>query len=156
MTRIAALVVVAALASAALAQAPAPVQVAPPPGTPPAPAQPSLRDDREAIDAGMKWLALVDGGTAGAAWDLASKQLKSTVTRAKFVAAVREVRKPLGKLESRTAERFARAHELPGAPQGDYAIIEYAAKFAKGKLQEQLVWTIEEGDVWRVAGYFYR
>jgi len=127
-----------------------------PPTSPPA-EQPTARDDRDSIDAGIKWLALVDSGKAGAAWDLASKQLQSAVTRDKFVAAIREVRKPLGKVEGRTAERFARAHQLPGVPEGDYVIIEYKVRFAKGKaLQEQLVWAIEDGDIWRVAGYYYR
>ncbi len=127
-----------------------------PPTSPPA-EQPTLRDDHDSIDAGMKWLALVDSGKAGAAWDLASKQLQSAVTRDKFVAAIRDARKPLGNVEGRTAERFARAHELPGAPEGDYVIIEYKARFAKGReLREQLVWAIEDGEIWRVAGYYYR
>ena len=39
---------------------------------------------------------------------------------------------------------------------GDYSIIEFEAKYKNGKLTEQLVWSIEEGDIWRVAGYFYR
>ena len=72
-------------------------------------------------------------------------------------ADMRDARKSLGKLETRTAERFARSHQLPGAPEGDYAIIDYTARFAQGKkLQERLVWSIEEGDIWRVAGYEYR
>ena len=105
----------------------------------------------------MKWLALIDAGKAGDAWDLSSKQLKSAVTRAKFVDGIRDARKSLGKLEGRTPERFARSHQLPGAPDGDYVIIQYTARFPKGKqLQEQLVWTIEDCDVWRVAGYYYR
>ncbi len=128
---------------------------APPPQPPPE--QPTLGDDKEAIQAGMKWLALIDTGKSGFAWDEASKQLKSTVTRKQFIAGIRDARKPLGKLESRTAVKFARSHDLPGAPAGDYAIIEYDAKFADGKrVTEQLVWTLEEQDIWRVAGYYYR
>ena len=147
-----------AIAQVSAQPAAAPPAAAPtaPPTSPPA-EQPTPRDDRDSIDAGIKWLALVDSGKAGAAWDLASKQLQSAVTRDKFVAAIRDVRKPLGKVEGRTAERFARAHQLPGVPEGDYVIIEYKVRFAKGKaLQEQLVWAIEDGDIWRVAGYYYR
>ena len=154
-----------ALAAGAFAQAPAPTPAPPPtspprttsPPTSPPGEQPTLRDDRDAIAAGVKWLTLIDSGKAGAAWDLASKQLQSAVPRAKFVAATRDARKPLGKLEERTPERFARSHQLPGVPDGDYVIIEYTARFPKvKKLQEQLVWSIEEGDTWRVAGYYYR
>ncbi len=91
------------------------------------------------------------------AWDVASKQLQSAVKRDQFTAEMRQVRKPLGKLESRTAVKFARSHELPGAPAGDYAIIEFDAKFTNGKqLTEQLIWALEDRDIWRVAGYYYR
>jgi uncharacterized protein DUF4019 len=157
MTRriLAAIAVALAVVMGAAAQTPAPA-TKPPPSEPPK-EQPTLRDDRDSIDAGMKWLALIDGGNAGAAWDLSSKQLKSSVTRDKFIEGMRDARKSLGKLEGRTAERFARSHQLPGAPEGDYAIIDYTARFAQGKkLQERLVWSIEEGDIWRVAGYEYR
>ena len=165
----AAIVVTLALALGARAQTPAPAAAPPsaapataapattPPPTTPPKEQPSPRDDRESIDAGMKWLALIDAGKAGDAWDLSSKQLKSAVTRAKFIEGIRDARRSLGKLEARTAERFARAHQMPGAPDGDYVIIEYSARFAQGKqLQEQLVWAIDDGDIWRVAGYYYR
>ena len=167
MTRLPAAAVIMALTLAvgARAQAPAPAMPAPsgasaataPPPTEPPKEQPTLRDDRDSIDAGIKWLALIDSGKAGAAWDLSSKQLKSSVTRAQFIEGMRESRKSLGKLEARTAERFARSHKMPGVPDGDYVIIEYTAQFAQGKkLQEQLVWAIEDGDIWRVAGYYYR
>jgi len=158
--RLATAIVILTVAIGARAQTPeapatSPATTAPP--TAPTAEQPTLRDDRDSIDAGMKWLALIDAGKAGDAWDLSSKQLKSAVTRAKFVDGMRDARKSFGKLEGRTAERFARSHQMPGAPDGDYVIIEYTARFGQGrKLQEQLVWTIEDGDIWRVAGYYYR
>jgi len=152
-----------ALAPAAFAQISAPpaqpaappVTVAPP--TQPPPQQPTQADDRDSIEAGRKWLALLDAGKAGSAWDAASKQLKAKVTRDQFVADVRNARKPLGKLASRTPVKFARAHDLPDAPTGDYALVEYEAKYANGrKLSEQLIWVAEDDEVWRVAGYYYR
>jgi hypothetical protein len=150
-----------ALAAAAFAQAPPTAAPAPsatqPPPTEPPPAQPTLGDDKEAVEAGKKWLELLDAGKSGVAWDSASKQLQSVVKRDPFIAQVRAARKPLGKLESRTAVKFARAHDIPGAPTGDYAIIEFDGKYANGKhLSEQLVWTIDDAGIWRVAGYFYR
>ena len=78
------------------------------------------------------------------------------MTRDKFIAGMREARQSYGKLTARTPERFARSHKMPGVPDGDYVIIEYTAKFAKGKVSEHLVWTLEDGAIWRVAGYNYR
>jgi len=137
----------------------APPATQPPPTAPPtAPPleQPTLKDDKDSIEAAKKWLELLDTDKAGLAWDNASKQLKSVVKRDQFVAQMRGVRKPLGKLQSREAVKFGRANELPGAPAGDYTLIEFEAKYKNGKLAEQVVWSIEEGDIWRVAGYFYR
>jgi hypothetical protein len=167
MMRFLAVVIFACCAVLALAPAFAPTAASPAgppakaptakPSTEPPPGQPTISDDQDTVEAGKKWLQLLDAGKPGAAWDVASNQLRSGVTRDKFIAEMRRVRKPLGKLSSRTPVKFARAHDLPGAPSGDYAIIEYDAEYANGKhLSEQLIWAIAEGDIWRVAGYFYR
>ena len=167
------LLILLAFAGAALAQTPATPTPAPaspatqppatqppatqPPATEAPPVQPTLGDDKDSIEAGRKWLELLDTDKSGIAWDSASKLLQSVVKRDAFIAEMRSVRKSLGKLASRTPVKFARAHELPGAPTGDYAIIEYDAAYVNGKhLSEQVIWTIESGDIWRVAGYFYR
>jgi Protein of unknown function (DUF4019) len=142
-------------------------QTAAPPGAPPAappgassddPAnQPTLEDDKDTIDASRQWLALLDAGKYGAAWDISSQQLKTTVTRAKWNAGIRDARKPFGKLASRKATRFARSHAMPGAPDGDYAVIEFESSFANGKQAlEHITWVLEKGEVWRVAGYYIR
>jgi len=135
---------------------PAGAQTAAPPAAE-AGEQPTLQDDQEAVEAAQKWLALIDAGKAGVAWDVAAPYLKSAVTRPKWIAGMRDARKPYGKLVSRRATKFARAHTMPGAPDGDYAIIEFETVFANGKrATEHLTWTIEGGDAWRVAGYYIR
>jgi Protein of unknown function (DUF4019) len=149
------------LASAQPASPPAPTPGSPPaavpPPTEPAPVQPTMGDDRDTILASEKWLALLDSGKIGAAWDVASAHLKSVVTRQKWVEGISAARKPFGKLDRRQAEKFARSHQLPGVPEGDFSIIEFQSVFANGKqATEQLVWSLEKGDTWRVAGYYIR
>jgi len=141
---------------AAAQPAPAP---AAPPGAPPLPesAQPTMGDDRETIAASTKWLALLDAGKYGPAWDGASPHLKSVVTRAKWIQGIGEARKPFGKLKARNAVKFARSHQMEGAPDGDYSIIEFESTFANGKrATEHIVWMLGDGDVWRVSGYYIR
>ncbi len=119
--------------------------------------QPTLRDDKETIEAGEQWLKLIDAGKIGEAWDASAATLKSAVSRQQWIAGLRDARKPFGKLTSRKATRFARAHSMPNAPDGDYAIIEFEAVFANGrKATEHLTWMLEDGDAWRVAGYYIR
>jgi hypothetical protein len=153
-----ALVATAWIAQAS-AQTAAPPATAPtvPPATEPAPAQPTMGDDKDTIAAAQKWLELLDAGKFGAAWDVSSAYLKSVVTRKEWIAGVGNARKPLGKVKSRTAEKFARSHSLPGAPDGDYSIIEFDTLSASGKrASEQVIWVLEAGDIWRVSGYFIR
>jgi hypothetical protein len=136
-----------------------PAAVTPTPGVPPVleSAQPTLGDDKETIAAAYKWLTLLDTGKAGVAWDVASAHLKSVVTRRKWVEGIGEMRKPFGKPDARKAEKFARSHQLPGAPAGDYSIIEFQTEFANGKqATEQVIWMLEKDEVWRVSGYFIR
>lgn len=119
--------------------------------------QPSLHDDQQAIDAAKRWLELVDRADRGALWDNAAKPLKSKVTREKWVSGLRDMRKPFGSVDARRAVKFARAHELPGSPSGDYAIIEFETEFSNGKrAAEQVYWMLESDGVWRVSGYFIR
>jgi uncharacterized protein DUF4019 len=162
MTRRMLLLAMAAWCSLAAAQ-PALPPATPPavsPGSPAAPdsdEQPTLGDDKDTIEAARKWLALLDAGKFGVAWDASSAHLKSVVTRQKWVTEITKARKPLGKLRTRKPEKFARAHSLPGAPDGDYSIVEFESVYANGKqATEQVIWMFEADSVWRVSGYFIR
>jgi hypothetical protein len=120
--------------------------------------QPSVRDDQDVIEASEKWLKLLDDGKLGPAYDLGAKPLHDAVTRAGWIKGVGDARKPLGKLKSRSREKFARAHSMPNGPEGDYAIIEFHSTFANGKRAvEQVIWMLEpEGGIWKVSGYYIR
>ena len=120
--------------------------------------QPTVGDDRDVIQSSEKWLKLLDRGQLGPAWDISAKHLKAQVTRAEWVKGIGEARKPFGKLKARRSDRFARAHQMPGAPDGDYAIVQFETDFANGKhATEQITWMLEpDGGIWRVSGYYIR
>ena len=83
--------------------------------------------------------------------------LKSVVTRAKWIDGITSVRKPYGQFVKRTPTKFARSHAMPGAPDGDYSIIEFETEFADGKrASEHIIWMLGEREVWSVSGYFIR
>jgi hypothetical protein len=147
----------------------APAQPGMPPAAPAAPAaapgapsaddalQPSTRDDKETVEASRAWLALLDAGNFGAAWDGASPHLKSVVTRQKWITGLTAARKPFGKLKQRTPVKFARSHSMPDAPDGDYSLLEFESEFANGKrASEQIIWMLGDNQVWRVSGYYIR
>ncbi|HSV20864.1 MAG TPA: DUF4019 domain-containing protein [Casimicrobiaceae bacterium] len=118
--------------------------------------QPTLADDKDVIEASQKWLQLIDRARYGDAWDLGAKPLKKTVSRKGFVDGIAQARKGYGKVAGRKPAQFARTHTLPGAPDGDYALVSFETRFANGRTaDEQIVWLLES-DVWRVSGYFIR
>jgi hypothetical protein len=119
--------------------------------------QPSTRDDKETIEASRAWLALLDAGKFGAAWDGAAPYLKSVVTRQKWIAGLTAAREPFGKLKQRAPVKFARSHAMPEAPEGDYSIIEFDSEFANGKVaSEQVIWMLGDNQDWHVSGYYIR
>ena len=119
--------------------------------------QPSTRDDKETIEASRAWLALLDAGKFGPAWDGASPYLKSVVTRQKWVTGVAAARNPFGKFKQRIPVKFARSHSMPDAPDGDYSIIEFESEFANGKVaSEHVIWMLGDNQDWHVSGYYIR
>jgi len=120
--------------------------------------QPTMRDDRDVLDSSEKWLRLIDRGQYGAAWDVSAAFLKGQVTRPQWVKGIGDARKPFGVLKARKPDRFARSHQMPGAPDGDYAIAQFESDFTNGKhATEQITWMLEpDGGIWRVSGYYIR
>lgn len=121
------------------------------------PAQPTRGEDKDVIEASQRWLKLIDAGHYGDAWDGGAAPLKKAVTRKDFIEGIGQARKPFGAVKARTPGRFARAHDVPGGPEGDYALVFFDTRFTNGKTaQEQVIWLLESGDAWRVSGYFIR
>ena len=126
-----------------------------PRGEPP-PDAATEKDDDEVVAESRRWLGLIDEGKAGLAWDGADASLRASVSRAKWIDGIRDLRKPYGRIKQRKTTQIARAHSLPGAPDGDYAIIQFDTEFANGRHASELVtWTLTNTS-WRVAGYQMR
>jgi hypothetical protein len=126
-----------------------------PRGEPPSDAA-TEKDDDEIVAESRKWLGLIDDGKAGLAWDGADALLRSSVTRAKWIEGIRDLRKSYGKARSRSAQQVVRAHSLPGAPDGDYTIIQFDTEFGNGRHAAELIMWSLTSTSWRVAGYQIR
>ena len=111
-------------------------------------------DVRKAAD---NWLALLDTGKFGESWDRASKSFKDAVEKIKWEEQAREVRAPLGKIESRKLSGSQALKDPPNSPPGDYQVLQYASRFEKNEdVTETVVLILESDGQWRVAGYFVK
>jgi len=98
----------------------------------------------------------VDNGKYRDSWKEASKPFRTQVTAEEWERQVRAVRESIGSLASRKLASSKAAKTLPGAPDGDYVVMMFEAKFTKKESAiETVVVSLESGH-WRVAGYFIR
>jgi hypothetical protein len=113
--------------------------------------------EKTAIESVQPWLALVDQGQYSQGWLAAADYLKSAVDRRDFIKSLTEARKPLGDVQSR--ELFAKQYttSLPGAPDGQYVVVQYKTSFANKKSATETVTPMLDKDKkWRVSGYYIK
>jgi hypothetical protein len=113
--------------------------------------------EKLAQEAAEPWLALVDASKYLQSWNAAASFFKQQVKSEQWESAVKSVREPLGKLESRKLTRAQYTRTIPGAPDGEYVILQFETSFAKKKLAIETVTPMKDQDgQWRVAGYFIK
>ncbi|MBZ5654158.1 MAG: DUF4019 domain-containing protein [Acidobacteriia bacterium] len=103
------------------------------------------------------WLALVDSGKYADSWQEASQFFRAAVTKEQWQSALRGSRDPLGKMLSRKLKSATYAKTLPGAPDGDYVVIQYESSFEhKQSAVETVTPMLDKDGKWRVSGYFIK
>ena len=110
----------------------------------------------QAASRGEVWLKLVDSAKYADSWKDASSYFRSRVPEKTWVSMVQGVRAPLGSLVSRSQPSVTFAKTLPGAPDGNYALMQFQTSFQKKSSAVETLTMMAEGDQWRVAGYFIR
>jgi hypothetical protein len=107
--------------------------------------------------AATAWLALTDGGKYAEGWDSAAALFKAAITKPDWEKAVKSARSPLGALKSRRIKSATFARSLPGAPDGEYVVIQFDAQFEnKAAAIETVTPMREKNGSWRVSGYYIK
>lgn len=110
-----------------------------------------------ATDAATQWLALTDAGKPGESWDKGAPAMRSAVTREKWSEVITAVRTPLGAATSRKLKSAEYKKLVPGAPEGEYVIIQYDTEFANKAGASETVVPMRDADgSWKVSGYFIK
>src|SRR5271169_5889904 len=103
------------------------------------------------------WLTLVDSGAYAQSWEEAASGFKAAVTRPQWEQAMRANRAPLGAVQSRKLLSATYATQLPGAPDGEYVVIQYDTSFEHKKAAiETVTPTMDKDGKWRVSGYYIK
>ena len=113
--------------------------------------------EKAALAAAQAWLAQVDAGNYAGSYKESASLFRSAITEAKWVGLLGQVRKPLGKVTSRTVKITQYTTSVPGAPAGKYVVIEFSTSFAKkAGAVERVTPMLDKDGKWRVSGYFIR
>jgi len=125
------------------------------------PAAPARAADDAAVAAAQAaaraWLSTVDGGTYGPSWDRAAAYFRGAIGKADWERTIAGVRGPLGRVLERQLKSATFARTLPGAPDGEYVVIQYDTRFEHRAGAVETVTPMREPDgSWRVSGYFIR
>jgi len=109
------------------------------------------------VSVAEKWLVEIDTGNYSQSWKDASALFQAAITKDGWNAALTNVRKPLGALVSRKLKSSQATKSLPGAPDGEYVVMQFDTSFAAKKIAvETVTFMLEKDDSWRAAGYFIR
>ncbi|MFC2085798.1 DUF4019 domain-containing protein [Bacteroidota bacterium] len=113
--------------------------------------------EADAIAAADHWLAIVDEAAWLQSHTEASQLFKSAVAPDLWVQQISAARTPFGPFISRTLTGSQYATSLPGAPDGEYVVLTYQAKFKNKANATETVTPMKDSDgTWRVSGYYIK
>jgi len=131
------------------------------PANPPLPASPAeeVKTEAQSIKeiaarlAAQEWLAIVDSGDYGKAWDRSARRFRESVTKQQWVENLPKTRGALGAMKARRPELASYKSSLPGMPVGDYVTVRFATSFDKKDDAREMVTLVFEDGTWRPLGY---
>jgi hypothetical protein len=120
-----------------------------------APSNPEAEE--KAVQAAGQWLQLVDDGKYDESWQQAADLFRKAVNAEQWRSALDGSRRAFGKVLSREVKSKRYATALPGAPDGQYVIIQYQTSFEQKRQAVETVTPMRDQDgTWRVSGYYVR
>jgi hypothetical protein len=112
---------------------------------------------KAAVAAAEEWITMVDDGKYAESWKEAAQYFKNAVKQEQWEQSLRAVRNPLGKLISRKVKSKTYTTSLPGAPDGEYLVIQFKSSFENKKSAiETVTPMMDKDEKWRVSGYYMR
>lgn len=114
-------------------------------------------EDPDSLARAENFLKFVDAGDWAGSWEVAGASFQNAATLEEWIQAVEPVREQVGEFKSRKLITVQRTSTLPGAPEGDFEILQYESEFAAvdfGAVETLIM--VQGTNGWDVAGYFVR
>ena len=79
------------------------------------------------------------------------------MSQPQWKSSLESVRKPLGSLVSRKLKSAKYSKKLPGAPDGEYVVLQFTTSFTnKTEAVETVTPMLDQDGKWKVSGYFIK
>lgn len=117
---------------------------------------PQAVEETAASAAAREWLALIDEDRWDQSWQTTADIFRSQVTTRQWVQSMESVREPLGPVSARVLVNVIETNDPPGAPPGDYRMLQFQTDFAQKPGSVETVVLSREDGAWKVSGYFIR
>jgi hypothetical protein len=121
---------------------------------------PALADqaaEKSAATVAQAWLGEIDAGNYAKSWKEASTYFQGAIAEKNWTDALNGTRKPLGKLISRKLGSAQSTPSLPGAPDGNYVVMQFDTSFGNKKSAVETVTFVQEKDgKWKAVGYYIK
>lgn len=115
------------------------------------------KDEKEKLDTVAEWLGKMDEGNYAECYTASADAVKKAVAEEKWKEAMVLFRTPMGVVVSRKMIKSEEVRELPGMPDGEHRLMQFATEFANKKSAvETVIFTKENDGVWKNSGYFIR
>lgn len=102
------------------------------------------------------WIGLVDARRWDDSWNAAGTLFKSQMPQSRWASTIQPVREPLGTVASRSLKKVTKATSLPGAPDGEYEVVQFQTRFSNKADATETIVLSRETSGWKVVGYFIR
>lgn len=128
----------------------------------PAQAEPSEADSKAAAVAAMtSWLKSADDGDYAKSWSDASEMFRKAITQDKWIAALKDVRTPLGACKKRDLASVAIQQDISKPDgemlKGEFALAQFKTSFANlFSAIETVTFERESDGSWRASGYYIK
>ena len=116
---------------------------------------PSIKQN--AIEIAEHWLLLIDSEKYEESWIEAAELFREAIPKENWISSVQNARSSFGKYLKRDLKSATYTKTLPGAPDGEYIVIQFDAKFGKKEKAVETITPMKDTDgKWRVSGYFIK
>ncbi|MBU2906441.1 MULTISPECIES: DUF4019 domain-containing protein [Arenibacter] len=111
---------------------------------------------QEVIQDAKGWLGLIYEQDYSQSWDNAASLFQKAVTKEQWTQQLSGIVPPLGEVISRDVISSEYHTTLPGAPDGEYIVIQFKTSFENKNESIETVTQMKDGDQWKISGYFIK